>query len=344
MKTSMYKNFVDMMNAQGCENAIEDARVRFVFNETLNQPMSFGDGGRCYVFSPSRMLADYAALETAWHIGGWRAKAMSVLSPFLRGYVRAAGLDKAVQLGALGVSTQTTHLNPLQLREAVMEIQEGYKRGVLLRSVNPEINPELWGMKDAIRLPSRQVWLFDSVPSKRKRPDFHKDQGLLQEKGWSWKKGEDWEGVDFELAAQFYRNLYIEKYTDLNPCYTPAGLRIYRDSGLAHFWMLYKGERPVGFVGMIGERWLTTPFVGCAVELDKKEAVFRRLVAFTFKRALEEGKGLHLSAGAARFKELRGARPVLEASLFFPYGKGVLARGLSQALERVAPEVMRSRF
>jgi hypothetical protein len=332
------------MNALGCENAIEDAHVRFAHNEKLDIPMSFGDGGRCYVFSPSKMFADYAALETGWHIGGWKAGAMKTLSPVIRSYVRAAGLDKAVQLGALGVSTQTTHISPEQLRGAVEDIQKIYKRGVLLRSVNPEINPDLWAMEEAIRLPSRQVWLFDTVPSKRKRPDFHKDQALLKEEGWLWKEGKDWKEADFELAAQFYRNLYIEKYTDLNPCYTPAGLRIYQESGLARFWMLYKENRPVGFLGMIGERWLTTPFVGVEKDTDKKDAVFRRLVAFTFKRALDEGKGLHLSAGAARFKELRGARPVLEASLFFPDGKGRLAKGLSYVLEKAAPEVMKSRF
>lgn len=344
MLENPYFKFVKQMNALGCENAIKDAHVQFVYNAKLNQPMSFGNGGRCYVFSPSKMFADYAALETGWHIGGWKAVAMKALSPLIHSYVRAAGLDKAVQLGALGVSTQTTHMSPVQLREAVRDIQETHKQGVLLRSVNPEINPDLWAMKEAIRLPSRQVWLFDTVPSKRKRPDYHKDQALLKEEGWSWKEGCDWESADFELAAQFYRNLYVEKYTELNPCYTPAGLRIYQESGLARFWMLYNGDRPVGFLGMIGERWLTTPFVGVEKDIDKKDAVFRRLVAFSFKRALDEGKGLHLSAGAARFKELRGARPVLEASLFFPYGKGALARGLSQVLEKAAPEVMKSRF
>ena len=111
--------------------------------------------------------------------------------------------------------------------------------------------------------------------------------------------------------------------------------------------MLEREGTPVGFVGMLeNEEWMTTPFIGVDVHADK--TVFRRLVVWTMKQALERGKKLHMSAGAARFKELRGAVPVLEAMLVFNEKESVFRRriigGASVVAQNVSPSIMASRF
>lgn len=302
-------------------------------------------GGAGYLFTPSRMFADYGVFEVSRHVGGVQAMMMKAVSPAIRSFVRLSGLDNHVQLNAWGVSTQITHMSRDQLEEAVAYYQARFPgKGVLVRSITKEINPDLWDM--GWRLPSRQVWLWEEAPSRKKRPDFWKDQKLMKQACWSWVEGKDWDEGMFARAAAYYRALYVDKYTPINPIYTAAGLKAYRDAGLARFWMLSHEGQEVGFLGMMGtDKWVTTPFIGVRKGYEETGA-FRCLVARSFLYAMETERGLHLSAGAARFKELRGARPVLEASLVFGergFGR-VGVPLLSKGLEGLAPALMRTRY
>lgn len=341
--------FVDQFGPDP-SSCIKGVCPRLVYDPVMKSPTALclapDYGGAGYVYTPSTMFADYAAQETTWHIGGMAAWSMKMATPAIRGLVRFA-LDGHVQLNGWGVSTQLTDVSPDRLDQAVAAWQEDYPGvPIVLRSVNPEINPDLWDK--GIRLPSRQVWLWNEEPTKRRRPDYWRDKALLDEPGWTWREGATWDNEDFEAAARFYEALYIQKYTPLNPWYTAAGLRAYHTCGLARYWMLeHEGVR-VGFVGMIeNQAWMTTPFIGPNPDVDPQMKAFRRLVAFTFSRALESGKGLHLSAGASRFKELRGARPVLEASLVLgdvSKARGLALRGMARVLSRLAPSLIDSRY
>lgn len=346
--------FVRGVQASGIDGVVQGATGSWSVREgfpgvPLADVRASRSGANPYVLCPESLWVDYAIDEARRHMPGHVHRMSRMVAPFARGVVRATGWNQHVQINAWGLSTQLVVEEDASGVLALAETLRADGVGtVALRSVCEALSPTLWRAPGAWSVPTRQVWLWSEPPAKRKRKDFWADRALLKDPAWVWKPSTAWDDGDAQAARALYEDLYRTKYTPLNPSYTAQGLRLYADCGLP-FWLLLDPDGvPVGMLGMMRVGgWMTTPFFGFDTKRPACDALYRRLSAWACLQAEEAGCGLHMSAGAARFKELRGATPHLETTLFWSQKAAckTWARScVDFAARRAAPMVMRGRF
>ena len=212
--------------------------------------------------------------------------------------------------------------------------QQWPRHAIVWRSVN---DVSTRAMKDRFEaagyhaFASRQVYLFDcrntSPPVGR---DETRDGKLLQQADYKMTQG-PWCEDDFTRMAWLYQRLYLDKYTWLNPVYTPLFLARGHAGGLLDLWGLRNAAGGLdGFIGFFdGGDTMTAPLVGYDTDLPAEAGLYRRLMALALKRAREKRLLYNMSAGAAAFKRHRGGTAALEYMMVYdghlPFGRRLAA-------------------
>lgn len=132
-------------------------------------------------------------------------------------------------------------------------------------------------------------------------------------------EGEAMSDAQLEQAIDLYNQLYLEKYSYLNPQFTPRWLRHLRDERL---WRLqgFMDEadqlRSVCATFALGGV-STAPIIGYDRAAPAAEGLYRLAYLQMLLMGREAETTVNCSAGAARFKRLRGALPALEYSAVY---------------------------
>ncbi|MDO9396207.1 MAG: hypothetical protein Q7T71_06670 [Herbiconiux sp.] len=122
-----------------------------------------------------------------------------------------------------------------------------------------------------------------------------------------------------ERIAELYTQLYVEKYSRLNPRYTAAFIGAAQRSGLLTFRLLERRatetaeariDGAFGFTAAHG--YLAAPVLGYDTGLPQSVGLYRMLSYAVAAEAHAAGLDLHNSSGVAAFKRSRGAEPELE--------------------------------
>ncbi len=268
--------------------------------------------------------------------------------------LRRSRIDRAVTLNHWLVSTNSYPcLHDVDLDQALDEAKNRWPDHALwFRSLNTVHHAD-WlhalTRRGGVLLPSRQVYLFDDVPALAQRHrDLKRDLALLRNgDGLTCIPLED-NDADHERAAELYHELYIRKYSPLNPQYRSDLLRAWSRAGLLHLLGL-RDERGMlqGVVGMLRMgNLLTSPIVGYSTAQPQKLGLYRRLAACVLHEAAEHGDLVNLSAGVAHFKRQRGGRPAIEYSValidHLPSARRHASRALGGVLRGVGVPLMRS--
>lgn len=118
-----------------------------------------------------------------------------------------------------------------------------------------------------------------------------------------------------ERIAQLYTQLYVDKYSRLNPRYTAAFIGVAQQSGLLEF-VLLEHEIDARIDGVFGFRvadgFLAAPVLGYDTALPQECGLYRMLSYLVARTAHENGVQLHNSSGVAEFKRNRGAESEFE--------------------------------
>lgn len=191
-------------------------------------------------------------------------------------------------------------------------------KAIILRSVNEVQNPNLYKklLKNGwVKLVSRQVYIFKNWEKILEHHNTNMDLKLLSSTKYSFRElsGDNFE--EFQIAENLYNKLYLDKYSKNNIQYTAKYLQELHLNKLIVLKLLINNENntPVGVVGIIGEDGvITAPIVGYNTDLDKKEALYRRIIIYIIKYANDNNLLLNLSSGASDFKTRRGAEAQLE--------------------------------
>lgn len=290
----------------------------------LHMPVSVNERrvrGNCYLVSPTTALIDYALEETrnfATH---------PALRAVTRGLIRAAaplvrasGLDAQAQANNWLFSTCPV---PPMDRAAVAALRDALRapgRAVVIRSLNDAADGATMAAlrAEGFRLlPARQVWLFDGLSAPTR--DERQDARLLARTPHSVIGAAEIAKVDYDRMAELYEALYIRKYTPLNPRYTPRAIRDLHRSGILRLTGL-RGEdgQLVAFGGQfVAGGVLTQPLLGYDTGRPQREGLYRMITALAMAEARARGLTFNMSAGAAGFKRLRGARPAIEYTAVF---------------------------
>ena len=327
------------------------AQIETVMADDTPLPVTLSDAQsspNCYLCKPSSAYIDYGIEETR-HFA--RAPLLhSVLSTAIRcaaPMLRASGLDHQAQVNNWLLATNPPP--PSGILPAMQTLARRHPdRAIILRSLNDATDASLLVHLQAAGvtlLPARQVWIWRPNGGPHPR-DRRRDAALLTDGQVTILPGTAFSEADFTTAADLYAQLYLQKYTLLNPHYTPAFLRGMSQAGLLHLTGLQVNDTLVGIIGTVSlGSMLTAPVVGYRTDLPQTLGLYRRLLALAMAQAQTARIPFHMSAGAAGFKRNRGAQPAIEytAALMthLPRKNRLATAALAGVLTRIGVPIMR---
>jgi hypothetical protein len=285
-------------------------------------PVTVDDGalGGSYVCSPHSAYVLYARAELDLLKVGWTAYPSRAAHAALDLMLKAARINRIVHLGNWLLSTNLhggwRGEGVKAAREALADAHPDHFLGI--RSVDDWSSP---GLREAlaadgwILVPSRQVWVVDDLARDwRKRNEYGNDRRLVARSPLAISDLETVEAGDAARIAELYAMLYVGKYSALNPVFTPAFIQASASSGMIAYRVARGADGTIVAVAGMWERGgvMTPPVVGYDTARPKREGLYRIASWMFMERAMQAGWRLHGSAGAAHFKRLRGARPVIE--------------------------------
>ncbi len=279
-------------------------------------------GERSYVVSPTVHFVDYSAAELH-KLGNPPAEAaLRALIAGVGAGLRAGGIERVAFVNNYLLSTNLwPHLAPRDVHDLVAAVAAAFPdHAVAFRSVDAHGQPGLVGALRAAGarfVPARQVWYQTAADVVRKRL-ARKDLARLARHRW---QPVDVTVADAARVADLYGQLYLDKYSHLNPQLT---VRFF-ERAIAEGWLVFRGfardgDSANGLDAVLGyvvrqtgaERTMTQPVFGYDTALPQAVGLYRLLSAQVFAEARAHGLAMHLSAGAGAFKAARGAVPTPE--------------------------------
>lgn len=318
-------------------------------------PMTSNDGApTCYICCPTVAYADYALEELRnFEAAPVLKRALGAMIAGARPVVRSAGLDRQFQPNNWLLSTNIWCGWDRAMIEQVTRDLLGRDptRAIVWRSLNDDSDRETLATFRALGyrlVPARQVYLYDcrqDLPPIRR--DMKNDLKLIARDDFSVEGPQTLQSADFARIADLYGQLYRQKYTPLNPDYTPEFMEIMHRLGLIEFHVLRDRDgRMQGVIGFFASSdVLTAPVVGYDHSLPQDAGLYRRLVVFGMLEARRRRLIYNMSAGAARFKRTRGAVPAIEYTAIYnrhlPLRKRLAARLMEGLLAGIGVPLMK---
>jgi hypothetical protein len=332
-----------------------DARVETVDAGGLTLPVTINDAtpGNAWVCSPLTTYSRYALEET-------RRVAPSVLAAPLAGvigmadrWLRRAELDSAVSVNNWLLSTNLyPATDGIDFAALTASCEARWPRHAFwFRSLNFAQHADWLQALMATGfdlIPTRQVYLFrDMKQSAAKHQNLRRDLHLLRTTPLTPVGQDAFTDADLVRSEALYGQLYLDKYSRLNPSYTAAFLKAWHQAGLLEFAGFRDDTGELrAVVGMFGQgSLLSAPIVGYDTSWPPSAGLYRLLMAHVLKTTLERDAVLNLSAGAAHFKRLRGGEPAIEYSAVFsrhlPMATRRTLRGLQMLTTKLGVPIMR---
>jgi len=189
---------------------------------------------------------------------------------------------------------------------------------LVFRSVNKYANENLYEVlinKNWLKVSSRQVYLLKDKNKTVKRQNYKVDVKLLDSKRYLFVDINKDDDNQYKEAIKLYNKLYLEKYSEENVQFNWKYLKKMNENNMIHMKFVFDKEtnKNVGILGIIGsDNIITAPIVGYDTEIDIKEGIYRRIIIYIIKYAIDNNLELNLSSGAPDFKKLRGLEPEIE--------------------------------
>jgi hypothetical protein len=279
-----------------------------------------------YVCSPTTHYVDYAKQEVALELHD-KAALRRLLPPVLealRPLLRLASAERCAYVNNWLLSTNLhPDLDAATLRATRDTLLAAHPdHALVFRSLNAGLNGPLMARLEALgfqKVFSRQVYLLDPRDGAfRRRNNYGNDRRLARRTPYRWREGDALGEADAARLCALYRDLYVGKYSQYNPQFTPH----YVASALRGGWLTaaaleHNGalDGVLGYVDLYGV--VTAPLVGYDRSRAGDAGLYRILMLRLADAAYERGRMLHLSSGASGFKRLRGGEPFAEFSLVY---------------------------
>lgn len=290
-------------------------------------PLTVNDGGpgETFVCSPQVGYIAYP-LEELRHFPN------RALVPLLRALIRGVGavlalcrVERIVHLNNWMMSTNLpVALDPALAERVTRELAESYPAHFLaMRSLTRRHSAPLIAALEAagwVLLPSRQVFLLeDAKHQSAARRDIRRDDALWRREEFAYEEiaelGED----DARRIADLYAQLYLDKYSRLNPAFTPAFVAMTHDIGLLRYQVLRDAAGVIqafGAMHRFGD-YATMPLIGYDRSVDQDRGLYRLAFHAGTSYAMREGLRFNMSSGATAFKRNRGAVAEMEFTAFY---------------------------
>jgi hypothetical protein len=330
-----------------------------------------------YVVSPFSHYVDYAREELAALGSVPLRRAAGLVIGMLARVLDAGRVDDVVMVGNALVST---NLLPEVTEEQIVDVTARLTRAhpgraIAWRSVHGRGTELPDGLRRAgYRLiPSRSVLFTPTAADEwMTLSDVKRDRKLFEQSAYAAVEAPiDPETGMSELStreriAELYRLLYLDKYSGLNPAYTPAFIGAAQRSGFLRFTLLARRDPPAAGVaapagsardadrlrvdGVLGTTvahgLLAAPVFGYDTALPPEAGLYRMLSWLAASQAREQGVDLHGSSGVADFKRNRGGEAEIEYAAVFtrhlPLWRRLSWRVLGAVVDVVALPIIRN--
>ncbi|UZR94974.1 hypothetical protein [Chondrinema litorale] len=283
----------------------------------------------CYLVSFLSQYFDYAqeeVLENDKYTANQKRIARFVV-PIFRFLGNLSGMEKVVFINNYILSTSLyPDTSELNLVEFLKKLEEKFPQHALVfRSVNDRTEKVLLKELEVLEgktLACRQLYMLDPKLGKykKKRPFVMDSKLWAKTTDLEWIKVVAFTKEEKAAAIHFYKNLYIEKYSSLNPHYTEDYLDIALKGKVLDFYLLKDKETAeVKAVQAVATRnnVITTPFIGYDQSAPKEKGLYRLMNVQLTQLAVENNAVLNMSSGASKFKVSRGGEPCFEYHVVF---------------------------
>lgn len=290
-------------------------------------PVTVNDGGMAHTFvcSPHVGYIDYPREELSRFPN---AAAVPALRAVITGTGKLLALSDMNRIVHINNWMMSTNLpvpldTSLTARQTRLFSAKYPKHVLAMRSLTRRHSLALMEALEAAGwtlVPSRQVFLVDDVTRESfPRRDSKKDAKIWRQAAFSYEELVSLPAQDASRIAELYGMLYLEKYSRLNPAYTPRFVSMTHEIGMIRYLVL-RDEAGIiqGFGGLyqFGAH-ATMPLIGYNTRIPQKHGLFR--LAFHAGSLYAARYGLHfnMSSGATDYKRSRGATAEMEFTAFY---------------------------
>jgi hypothetical protein len=193
---------------------------------------------------------------------------------------------------------------------------------IVFRSVNQTLNTPLFqALQQADYLPilSRQVYYLDPRSGEhRKKRSLKEDRRLVNKSAYQWLTGEEITAQMIPRLRWLYDDLYLRKYSYINPQFNETFIRESLDKRWLTFYALHHNGRIDGVIGYFERNGIfTTPFFGYDTRLPQSLGLYRLLTYKLIEEAEQRQWLFNCSSGVASFKKTRGCEASLEYMMVY---------------------------
>lgn len=224
---------------------------------------------------------------------------------------------------------------------------------IAIRSIDSWSSPALLAAAERdgwTLLASRQIWVTEDMAHDwAPRRCTLADRALLEGSGLRIDRLETMSEDDADRIAELYRQLYVGKYSPLNPVFSAAWiLMTWREKILDYRAVRDADGQMLAVAGsLVRGGILTPPVVGYDTARPQAEGLYRIATLLFSDAAAEQGLRLNGSAGAPQFKRNRGASGVIEymaiAAGHLPWRRRAVIALMRLVLDRIAVPMMQRR-
>ena len=192
-----------------------------------------------------------------------------------------------------------------------------------MRSLTRRYNAPLMDSLEAAGwalLPSRQVFLIaDFARECMPRRDFKRDEALWRRGDYRYEELSAMGPDDAARIVALYNMLYLDKYSRLNPAYTPEFVALTHQIGLIRYLVLRDQAGTIqGFGGMYrAGLYATMPLLGYNTAEAQDRGLYRLSFHAGTRYALDRQLQFNMSSGATGFKRNRGATAEMEFTAYY---------------------------
>lgn len=318
------RRFLTPLIKQGVSHYIENIEtdLRVLVGDQIVLPVSINHAeyNNSYVCSPYGYYISYGkeSLKLLTKKGIYHA--INTLLSGVGKVLSYCQVNKVVMVNNWFYSTNLyPSLEPEQLMGIAQFLQQLFPdHAIIFRSIDPHTSPTCYQTLQGIGfdyIASRQIFFIDSVDQSALFESrlFKSDLKLLKNSGYEIIDGEQLLKEDLSRIIGLYRDLYIYRYSDLNPQFNEEFLRLVITQKLMDFQALKKEGRVDGIVGYVQRNGrMFSPFFGYDRTVSKEVALYRLLSTLLMSEAKRQNLFFHLSSGASTFKSIRKAKSCIE--------------------------------
>lgn len=320
MMTQGTSRFFDNVDTE--VHALSDGH--FLFPITLTPKIQ--SPKNAYVCSPTAHYIDYTLAEMDIEMQD-HPLLKRALYPMVYGLgevLKALRFEKVVYVNNWLLSTNLyPSFDFSSLKGLTAYLAEHYPDSALVfRSVNQQLNaPLLKALKQEAYLPilSRQVYYLDPRSgAHRKKRSLKEDRRLVKKSPYQWLTGQELTAKDIPRLRWLYDDLYLRKYSYINPQFNETFIRESLEKGWLTFYALHHDGRIDGVIGYFERNGIfTTPFFGYDTRLPQRLGLYRLLTYKLIEEAEQYQWLFNCSSGVADFKKTRGCEASLEYMMVY---------------------------